>query len=58
MQFDDEERRSRYLRTVPAHRELLVAWHAGEPAADSAEAPPSTDAGRRTRLRLVWGEVG
>jgi hypothetical protein len=27
-QFVDEERRSRFLGTLPAHRELLAEWHA------------------------------
>jgi tetratricopeptide (TPR) repeat protein len=58
MQFDDVERRSRYLRAVPAHRELLAEWHASEPVAATGDAPPSTDSGRRARLRIVWGEVG
>jgi tetratricopeptide (TPR) repeat protein len=27
-QFVDEERRSRYLNNLPAHRDLMAAWHA------------------------------
>jgi hypothetical protein len=44
-QFVDEERRSRFLGNLPAHRELLAAWQArgarvagaGEPAARSGD---------------------
>jgi hypothetical protein len=35
-QFVDEARRSRFLKNVPAHRELLVAWHAHDARSDGA----------------------
>jgi hypothetical protein len=35
-QFVDEARRSRFLNNLPAHRELLAAWHAYGGADDAA----------------------
>jgi tetratricopeptide (TPR) repeat protein len=47
-QFLDEGRRSRYLGDLPAHRELLAAWHAR-----GGEALPGAAAGRPQLRRPV-----
>jgi tetratricopeptide (TPR) repeat protein len=60
-QFVDEERRSRFLSNLPAHRELLDEWRARggwiagarEPRATSGDVPRPIDVGRRPPLHAV-----
>jgi DNA-binding SARP family transcriptional activator/predicted ATPase len=55
-QFVDEQRRAQFLDQLPAHRELLAAWH-GRGGWTAGEAQPAR-AGASARLRVVRAESG
>jgi hypothetical protein len=56
-QFVEEDRRSQFLDNLPAHRELLAAWHVlgGRVAGAGKVAARSGD---RPLLRIVRSESG